>query len=200
MSDSQDNGKQVGLNKSQYKGNFSDKFKTIQQQVFVENQESDCFKTIFESAAIGIAKVALHGKWLKVNRKVCEITGYSEDELLKLSFGDITHPDDLEADLQQVLKLLMGEINSYSLEKRYIRPDGSIIWVKINSSLVKEADNSEYFVVTIEDITNRKRIEKNQRLDFQALLELTERYQLAVGDSDIGIWDWNLESGDCVKF
>lgn len=108
MSDSEPNNKQINLKKSQKANKCSDEFKSIQKQIFGVDRELECFRTIFEQAAVGIAQVALHGRWLKVNQKVCEITGYSEDELLKLSFQDITHPDDLEADLEQLLKLLMG--------------------------------------------------------------------------------------------
>ncbi|MEO1431019.1 MAG: PAS domain S-box protein [Cyanobacteria bacterium J06633_8] len=179
---------------------LSDHFKAVRKHMFEVDEglrESGLFKTLFEEAAVGMAQVAIHGKWLKVNRQLCAITGYSDSELLKLSFQDITHPDDLEADLEQVLRLLMGEINSYSLEKRYIRRDGTIVWVNIKPTLVKEADNSEYFITVIEDISQRKKFEANQKLNYQALSELAQRYQLAIKGSQDGIWDWNLKTGDC---
>jgi PAS domain S-box-containing protein len=78
------------------------------------------FQNAFEFAAIGMALVSPEGKWLCVNRSVCDITGYSEAELLERTFQDITHPDDLDLDLANVKKMLAGKIKTYQMEKRYI--------------------------------------------------------------------------------
>ncbi|GAB4380716.1 MAG: hypothetical protein Kow0075_12190 [Salibacteraceae bacterium] len=114
------------------------------------------FKGAFEHSAIGMAIVSTEGKWLKVNKKVCEYLGYTEVELLSTTFQDITHPDDLDLDLNYVHQMLRGEIDTYQMEKRYFRKDGSIIWVLLSVSLVwDENDEPLHFVSQIEDITER---------------------------------------------
>src|SRR5690606_14796053 len=89
-------------------------------------QES-LFKLIFDHAAVGIAQINHKGQFLMVNAKFSEITGYAKEELLHKSFQDLTHPDDLEADLVQAESLFRGDINAYSMEKRYLRKDGTIV-------------------------------------------------------------------------
>ena len=119
------------------------------------------FKSAFQYSAIGMAFISPQGKWLKVNSRICEIVGYSEVELLTKTFQDITHPDDLTADLDQVRQMLAGEIETYKMEKRYIHKKGHFVWVLLAVSLVKDGDGTPlYFISQIEDITERKRIEK----------------------------------------
>lgn len=116
------------------------------------------FRMTFEQAAVGIAHVAPDGRWLRVNRKLCEIVGYTQEELLKKTFQDITHPEDLDADLALVKQVLAGEIETYSMEKRYFRTDCSIVWINLTVSLVRAPDGSpKYFISVIEDIGERKR-------------------------------------------
>lgn len=111
----------------------------------------------FHGAPIGIALVGLDGTWLKVNRAVCDMTGYSEEELRQKTFQMITHPDDLDADLELVRRVIEGEIKNYEMEKRYFRADGSTIWALLAVSLVRAPDGSPaYFVSHIQDITARK--------------------------------------------
>jgi PAS domain S-box-containing protein len=118
------------------------------------------FRATFENAAVGIAHVAAGGSWLLVNRRLCEITGYSREELLAKTFQDITHPDDLEVDLAQMRRMLDGAINDYSLAKRYIRKDGSICWVRPTVGAVRKSDGSiDYFISVVEDIAEQKRAE-----------------------------------------
>jgi PAS domain S-box-containing protein len=116
------------------------------------------FSNAFENAAIGMALVATDGRWLKVNRAICELVGYSEEELLTKTFQDITHPDDLDRDLNYVNQMLKSEIKTYQMEKRYFHKDGRIIWVQLNVSLVRN-DKGEplYFISQIQDITERKK-------------------------------------------
>jgi diguanylate cyclase (GGDEF)-like protein/PAS domain S-box-containing protein len=119
------------------------------------------FRRAFDDAPIGMGLVALDGRFLRVNRVLGEITGYGEAELLDRTFQDITHPDDLGADLEQVDRLLAGEIRAYQMEKRYLRPDSHPIWVMLSVSLVRRADGEPlYFVSQIEDISERKRAER----------------------------------------
>jgi PAS domain S-box-containing protein len=119
------------------------------------------FQNAFEHAAIGMALVAPDGKWLRVNRSVCEITGYSEEELLQRSFQDITHPEDLDLDLANVKKMLSGKIASYQMEKRYFHKNGAIVWVLLSVSLVREdTGQPRFFISQIQDITSRKESER----------------------------------------
>ncbi|WP_207461631.1 sensor histidine kinase [Azospirillum sp. SYSU D00513] len=118
------------------------------------------FDATFEQAAVGIALVAPDGRWLRVNERLCAITGYGRAELLGGRFQSITHPDDLETDEAQVAALLRGEIQTYSLEKRYLRKDGGTVWVNLTVALVRRADGSpQYFISLIEDIAARKTAE-----------------------------------------
>ncbi len=114
------------------------------------------FKGAFEYSAIGMALVSVEGKWLRVNRRLCEMLGYTENELLNSTFQDITHPDDLNLDLENLDKMLKGEIESYQMEKRYYHKNGSILWVLLSVSLVLDSQNKPlHFVSQIENITQR---------------------------------------------
>ncbi len=118
------------------------------------------FRSAFEQAAVGIAHLAPDGTWLKVNQKLCQIVGYTEEELLQKTFQDITHPDDLDTYLEYIRQMLAGEIETYSMEKRYIRQDNTIIWINLTVSLVKkDSGEPEYFISVIEDIGDRKQTE-----------------------------------------
>ncbi len=129
------------------------------------------FKGAFEFSAIGMALVSTEGKWLKVNRSLCELIGYSEHQLLQTTFQDITHPDDLDLDLRNLTMVLAGELETYQMEKRYFHKDGQIIWVLLSVSLVKTPDGEPvHFVSQIENITQRKKNEIEQR-------ELTKKLQ-----------------------
>ena len=140
-------------------------------------KSEDLFRATFENAAVGIAHVAPDGSWLRANEYLCSITGYSREELLSKSFQDITHPADLEADLAQLRRMLSGEINSYKMEKRYLRKDGSIVWVRLTVSAVRNAEGAaEYFISVVEDISGQKRAQ-------EALRENEERYRSIVATS-----------------
>ena len=130
----------------------------------LEDSEAQ-FRTTFEQAAIGCAHMGIAGEWLRVNQKLCEIVGYSREELLEITVQDITYPDDLAEDLAHVTKLLKGEIESYSLEKRYICKNQSIVWVQITVSLRRQIQNNGipgiplYFITMVENINARKHLE-----------------------------------------
>lgn len=130
------------------------------QQEALKNSEQT-FRDAMEYASIGMALVDLQGRWLKANPALCDITGYSEEELLKTNFQAITHPEDLDKDLQYLGQILKGEINSYHMEKRYFRKDGATIWVNLSVSLARNIDNSpKHFIAQIQDITERLEIER----------------------------------------
>lgn len=116
------------------------------------------FLGAFANAPIGMALVSLEGRWLEVNRSLSSLLGYTADELMTTTFQDVTHPDDLDADLEFVRQVLAREIEGYSMEKRYFHRSGRVVWVNLSVSLVVDADGSPmYFISQIEDITDRKR-------------------------------------------
>lgn len=127
------------------------------------------FRAIFEQAAVGMAEVSLDGHWLRVNDALCQLTGYSREELLNGTFQDITSPEDLDADLALVQRLVAGRSDTYTLEKRYLRRDGSSVWVNLTVSIMRDgAGEPLYFIAVIDDISARNRAEE-QRI--QALAE-----------------------------
>jgi PAS domain S-box-containing protein len=118
------------------------------------------FRATFEQAAVGIAHVAPDGRWLRVNGKLCEILGYCQAELLTMKVRDITHPDDIETDLAYVRRVLAGEMQNFSREKRYIRKDGAVIWINLTLALARKPGGApDYFITVVEDISQRKRTE-----------------------------------------
>lgn len=137
---------------------------TTQRSAEVElRQREALFREAYEQAPIGKALVAVTGQWLQVNRVICEILGYSPEELLRSTFQAITHPDDLEADLGYVHDMLAGTIRSYQMEKRYLHKQGHIVWMLLSVSLVRdERDQPVFFVSQLQDITERKRLERAQ--------------------------------------
>lgn len=118
------------------------------------------FRSVFEQAAVGVALVGLDGRWLKVNATLATIVGHSPQALKAQTFQDITHPDDLNEDMAHVARLLIGEIKSYAMEKRYIRADGQVTWCRLTVALVRDERGApQYFVSVLEDINARKRAE-----------------------------------------
>lgn len=125
--------------------------------------------------------MSLTGEWLAVNQKLCDIVGYSQDELLKITFQDITHPEDLGPDLALVEKMLRGEIQTYSLEKRYIRKDLSHVWINLTVSLVKDDSGLPlYFISVIEDIHQRKKMESQLRGIYEEMEKIIEKRTAAL--------------------
>ncbi|BAZ68703.1 two-component hybrid sensor and regulator [Fischerella sp. NIES-4106] len=119
------------------------------------------FRATFNQAAVGIAHVGIDGQWLLVNQKLCSIVGYTHEELNRLTFQDLTHPNDLNSDLEYIRLLLTGEIQTYSIEKRYIRKDKTLIWINLTVSLVrKPSGEPKYFICVVQDISDRKQIEQ----------------------------------------
>jgi len=114
------------------------------------------FEGAFRFAAIGMAIVSPEGRWLRVNKALCRLVGYSEEALLKIDFQTITHPEDLDTDMDHVQALLDGKKNSYWMKKRYFHSDGHIVWVLLAVSIVRHRDGTpRYFLSQIEDITAR---------------------------------------------
>jgi diguanylate cyclase (GGDEF)-like protein/PAS domain S-box-containing protein len=125
------------------------------------------FRATFDQAAVGIVHTALDGRYLRVNRKLCEISGYTEEELTGERQARLSHPDDLESGGQQRARLLSGKIESHSNEKRYVRKDGAVIWVNRTESVARDAAGQAiYFIRIIEDISSRKELEQRYRDSF----------------------------------
>ena len=115
------------------------------------------FRSVFDIASVGIALVAPDGGWISVNKALCDVVGYSEEELWRLTFQQITHPDDVAADLELLRAMERGELDQYQLEKRYIRRDGSTVWINLDVSPKRNADGQvEYYVSVIKDIDAQK--------------------------------------------
>lgn len=128
-----------------------------------------------------MSHVSLSGDWLLVNQKLCDIVGYGKEELLKLTFQDITHPDDLSSDMAYVEKMLRGEIKTYSLEKRYIRKDKSHVWINLTVSLVKDSSGLPlYFISVVEDIHQRKKMESQLRGIHEDMEQIIEKRTAAL--------------------
>lgn len=151
-------------------------------------ESEERFRLIFEAAEVGIAQVAPDGSWLRANSRFCEITGYPAEELQAKTFQEITHPDDLAADLAQVSRMLNGEIENYGLDKRYIRKDGSIAWVRLRVGASRKAGGKlAYFIAAVLDISEQVRAET-------ALRESEERLRLANEAAGIGTVTVDLEA------
>lgn len=121
---------------------------------------TEIFESAFDYAAIGMGLIAPDGRWLKVNQAICDIVGYSREDLLNLTFQDITHPDDLDTDLAYVNQLLEGKIKSYQMEKRYFHKQGNIVWVLLSVLLVRNSNGiPKFFISQIQDITKRIKAE-----------------------------------------
>lgn len=144
------------------------------------------FHRAFEDAPIGMALVGLDGRWLQVNRALCEIVGYSPEELLATTFQAITHPDDLDADLAQAARLWSGEIGSYRLEKRYRHKSGAVVWILLSASVVRDRDGTPlYGIAQIQDITARKETEAELHRSRTFLHTVIENIPLAVFVKDV---------------
>jgi PAS domain S-box-containing protein len=165
------------------------------KKINVESRESEeRFRSTFEQAAIGIAHVSPEGHFLRVNQRFCDITGYTKEEMLKLTFQDITHPDDLDIDLKYMQQMLSIEIQTYSMEKRYFKKNGSIVWVNLTVSLVRKPSGApKYFISAVENINKQKQAEQalkdaHDKLEHrvkertQDLIKLTQQLRQEIAD------------------
>ena len=139
------------------------------------------FQVTFENAGVGIAHVGIDGSWLRVNEKLCEIVGYSQDDLLSRRFQDITYREDLPRDMARAAAMRAGELEQFTSEKRYVRKDGSLVWVSLTVSVVSISEGfPDYFIAVIQDINDRKLVE-------QELLASERRLKLAKELVSVGV-------------
>jgi PAS domain S-box-containing protein len=147
-------------------------------------QSEERFRVAFGSATLGMALASPEGRWLQVNPSMCEITGYAEEELLATDFQSITHPDDLERGLEGLGRLLLGEVQYFYLEKRYIHKGGRTVWARVSTSLVRDAgDEPLYFVIQIQDITQAKA----DREDLERLIRQNQSILASAGEGIYGL-------------
>ncbi|NNF99951.1 MAG: PAS domain S-box protein [Desulfobacteraceae bacterium] len=147
------------------------------------------FRAIFEQAAVGVAQVMTRtGEFLRINKRYADIVGYTMDEMKKLSFQQITYPEDLQADLDLTGQMIEGKIREFTMEKRYYHKDGGIVWVNLTvSPMWQVGESPEFHVAVVEDITDRKRAE-------QELKQSNRKLRLALQASSMGTWDWDIVS------
>lgn len=147
------------------------------------------FRATFEQASVGVAHVAPDGKWLRVNQRLCDIVGYSRDEMGTLTFQDLTHPDDLNVDVEMLYRVLAGDLGFYAIDKRYVRKDGGIVWINLNVSLVRDDFGAPlYFIAVVESINDRKLAE-------ESLQRSKESLELAIDATGLGLFDYYPQTG-----
>ncbi len=167
-------------------------FAKITRDVTARILSEQQFRNAMKYSAIGLALVSLDGRWLEFNPALMVMLGYTAEDLRTLTFQDITFTDDLESDLQYVAQLVAGEIDSYRMEKRYVRKDGSLVWALLSVSLVRDGNGKPlYFISQVQDIDTHKKAEL-------ARDRLTERITLATRAGQIGIWEWNVKTGSFI--
>jgi PAS domain S-box-containing protein len=173
--------------------------RAVQRQVQISEAR---FRGAFEDSAIGMAVVDLKGKWIKVNRAFCAMTGYLEDDLLGLSFQDITHPDDMALDQDVLNRFADGEGGVFRFEKRYLHKKGSIIWANLNVSMIRDnAGAALYFVAQIEDITDEKKAREKLILseaNLNATINNTEIFIWSI-DRSFNLLTFNKPFADYIK-
>ena len=147
------------------------------------------FRALMEQPSVGVKRVALNGRLLEVNERLCLILGYSREELLQRSFDELTHPEDLAAEKALIERLRRGEMRSYTIEKRHIHRQGHDIWVRVTSALAEEGDKSEpYLLALVEDIDARVQAER-------ALAESRETFRVALEAAGVASWGIDRKNG-----
>ena len=138
---------------------------TYRKRIADENRESEeRLRAIFDNAPAGIDELSPSGEFLRVNPRFCQITGYTAGELRSLRLQDVTHPDDRDADLASLQRLLSGEVDSDSIEKRYLRKDGDVVWAEVSHAVVRAPDGSPLLIVGVaRDITAQRAAEAKVR-------------------------------------
>jgi PAS domain S-box-containing protein len=154
-------------------------------------ESEERFRAVFDQAAVGISLVHPSGQFIGINQRYCDLVGYTKSEMLQLTFQEITYPEDIELNLEYRQQLYSGQIETFSMEKRYICKDGRLQWVNLTVSLMRDsAGVPKYTISVVEDIQERKQAEA-------ALKESEERWQLALRGNNDSIWDLNFRTNQC---
>ncbi|MBF0620504.1 MAG: PAS domain S-box protein [Magnetococcales bacterium] len=163
--------------------------KKILEQLRINEEQ---LRRYFELGLIGIATTTIEKGWLEVNDRLCEIFGYSKQELSSKTWAELTHPDDLEADLTEFNRIIDGISNGYSMDKRFIHKNGEVIHAIISVSCMRKSDHSiDYFIAFIKNISERKQAEDK-------LLRTSKRLSIATRAGGIGVWEWNLADNQLI--
>ncbi|NOT21640.1 MAG: PAS domain S-box protein, partial [Nitrospiraceae bacterium] len=151
------------------------------------------FRNAFTNASIGMALIGTDTQFLRVNHALCQLIGYSERELLALSYHAVTYSDDLDVNVQEFRRLLTGELDHVQTEIRHVHKQGQIVWGLLSMSLMRDAKATPLYVIAqIIDITERK-------VSFQKNFQVAERLDLASRAAKIGVWDWNIQK-NCLEW
>lgn len=175
----------------QVKNKLEESLKIKQSELQVTERK---FHSLFNNAAVGITLVDTNGKPVYSNKRLSSILGYSEEELSHLSFAEFTHPEDVDANLMQFKKLLRREINSYNMQKRYVRKDGTTIWADLNVSLLLDPENKIINVIgAVTDITDKKRNEHELFNHSQIINQVKEAIVATDENGTINYWNKGAE-------
>ena len=161
-----------------------------QKAVIAEERASmDRFHAYFDHSIVGLAITSLEKGWIEVNDALCQTLGYTRDELNRMTWTELTHPDDLAPDLARFNRMLAGEINSYAMDKRFMHKDGHVVYTRLAVSHVRKPDgNPDYVLAMVEDITERKHSEL-------ALENSEKQLRFVLDGSKLGFWDWDIAAG-----
>ena len=151
------------------------------------------FRAFFETVSVGTAQMDMDGRFVEVNDRYCEISGFSREEMLHITPDDLAHPDDRERDRVQMAAYLRGDIPAFESEKRYVRKDGEMVWVQVSAALIRDAEGRPlYSAGVIQDITIRKRTENTLQQSEQRLVS-------AIAIAQLSIWEYDGGRG-IIKF
>jgi len=152
------------------------------------------YRSTFDAAPVGIAHVGLDGQWLRVNQRLCDLLGYSREELQSSPVQELIHSDETAGEAESFRQMVAGTLYRHVVdEKRYRRRDGSFVWARVNTSVHRGTDNHfQHFISVIEDITERRTLEA-QRADAE------RRTNVALDAGQMGTWDLDLATGTSVR-
>ena len=167
-----------------------DALQAAQKAVIAEERASmERFHAYFDHSIVGLAITSLGKGWVEVNDALCQTLGYTRDELTRMTWTELTHPDDLVPDLARFNRMIAGEINSYAMDKRFIHKDGHLVYTRLAVSHVRKPDgNPDYVVAMVEDISERKHSEL-------ALENSEKQLRFVLDGSELGFWDWDIAAG-----
>ena len=164
-----------------------------QEQIEAALRESEeLFRNYFNLGQVGMTITSLDHKWLHVNARLCEMLGYTKNELVKMTWVELTHPDDLELDLEQFKRLISGEVERYSLDKRFIHKSGNVVYTHLDVSCKRKTDRTiEYVIASLEDISERKQAENKLRASEQ-------RYQSLFNNAEAAMFRSRLDGSETL--